>query len=58
MFQKIEALVDYELKYGIEAGNVCRRLEQYRIHKTRRLSQMLIGISRSDRSYLFLYYLD
>ena len=34
VFQKKEALVDYELKYDIEAGNVCMRLEQYRIHIT------------------------
>ena len=29
VFEKIEPLVGYDLKYGVDAGDVCLRLKQY-----------------------------
>ena len=29
VFKKIEPLVGYDLKYGVDAGDVCMRLKQY-----------------------------
>ena len=29
VFEKIEPLVGYDLKYGVDVGDVCLRLKQY-----------------------------